>query len=275
MVQGTVLMKKAIVFSASSDIGYALCLRLIKEKYNIFGTFRHDSEKVRCLKSAGAILYQCNLLDKGQLSSVLTRLQEAASSWNALIMLQATMNPIGRLVDVDMDEWATSIQLNFVDQVRILQRLMGTRETGEVPSVITFAGGGTNNATSHFSAYTISKIALIKMAELLYEEFNDTKFTCIGPGWVKTKIHNETLKAREKAGIAYDKTIRHMERNQFTDLNKVIDCIVWVLNATKEQVSGRNFSVAYDRWGDRALEEKLEIDPDMYKLRRKGNVWNG
>ena len=33
------------------------------------------------------------------------------------------------------------------------------------------------------------------------------KFTILGPGWVKTKIHNQTLKAKSKAGLNYKKTL--------------------------------------------------------------------
>jgi len=51
----------------------------------------------------------------------------------------------------------------------------------------------------------------------------------------------------------------------------VLDCCDWLISSPKKIVSGRNFSVVFDMWGSKELEEKLEQEPDMYKLRRYQN----
>lgn len=264
-------MKNAIVFSASSDIGFVLCLKLLDEGYSVFATYRTLSQEVQKLKLLGVNLYECDLGVDSALDETINHIQNDAKEWDALFILQATMNPIGKLLDVDMNEWQSSIKLNFINQIKIIQMLLKTRTKTISPTVVTFAGGGTNGATKNYSAYTISKIALIKMMELLYEEYSDSKFVCVGPGWVKTKIHNETLLAKENASEAYTQTIKHFNENNFVDIDKVIDCLLWILSAKKEHVSGRNFSVAFDRWGDKALTLALKKNNNMYKLRREGN----
>ena len=264
-------MKNAIVFSASSGIGHALCLKLISDGYTVFGTYKTFSQDVQNLKQLGVRLYEADLLVDEQIQESIQCIKKDAKTWDALFMLQATMNPIGKLLEIDMYKWEESVTLNFVNQIKIIHLLLNCRQKSAVPSIITFAGGGTNGAVSKFSAYTISKISLIKMMELLYEEYPDTKFVCVGPGWVNTKIHNETIQAKESAQEAYCETIRHLDENNFTDINKVVDCVLWILNADKECVSGRNFSVAFDDWGSDALNRKLKNNSNMYKLRREGN----
>ena len=267
-------MKNAIVFSASSGIGYFLCLRLISEGYNVFGTYKTFSDDVQNLKELGVNLYQADLLIDVEPDKTIKRIKEDVKTWDVLFILQATMNPVGKLLDVDMHQWEESIKLNFVNQIKIIHFLLDSRVKNTVPTIITFAGSGTNSAVSKFSAYTISKISLIKMMELLYEEYPDTKFVCIGPGWVKTKIHNEVIKAKENAVEAYAETIKHLDANDFTDINKVIDCLFLIVNANKEHVSGRNFSVAFDDWGSDSLNHELKNNSNMYKLRREGNSWS-
>ena len=88
---------------------------------------------------------------------------------------------------------------------------------------------------------------------------------------VKTKIHDSTLKARERAGDNYEKTKLNIENNNFTPMNEVIDCCQWLFELPKEVMSGRNFSVFFDTWRDERLPEELVKDYDMYKLRRSGN----
>ncbi|MFZ3053687.1 MAG: SDR family NAD(P)-dependent oxidoreductase [Sulfuricurvum sp.] len=266
-------MKNAIVFSVSSGIGYSLCLKLIQEGYSVFGTYKTFSDDVQNLKELGVNLYQSDLLIDVELDKTIKFIKEDVKTWDALFILQATMNPIGKLLDIDMQQWEESIKLNFVNQIKIIHLLLDNRTKRAVPTIITFAGGGTNSGVSKFSAYTISKISLIKMMELLYEEYPDTKFVCVGPGWVKTKIHNETIQAKGNAVEAYTETMKHLDEDNFTDINKVVDCLFWIVNANKEHVSGRNFSVAFDDWGSDFLNHELKNNCNMYKLRREGNQW--
>ncbi len=267
-------MKNAIIFSISSGIGHSLCLRLLNEGFTVYGTYNTMSEEVEKLEKLKVNLYQCNLLKDKQLDKTLATIKADAKSWNALFILQASMNPIGKISDININEWESSIKLNFINQIKIIQALLEIRSKNDTPTVLTFAGGGTNSATKNYSAYTISKISLIKMMELLYEEYSDTKFTCVGPGWVKTKIHNETLSAKNNAQEAYEQTILRHQEDNFTDMETVIDCLIWVVNSKKEHVSGRNFSVVFDKWGDESLLKELENNDNMYKLRREGNSWN-
>ena len=111
------------------------------------------------------------------------------------------------------------------------------------------------------------------MCELLDAEVPDTSFVIVGPGWVKTKIHQATLDAGLKAGANYEKTKAKLAGDECTPMEKVLDCCDWIIKADRSIISGRNFSVVFDKWEDPALMKKLAEDPDMYKLRRHRNDW--
>ena len=132
-------------------------------------------------------------------------------------------------------------------------------------------GGGTNSAPINFSAYTTSKIALIKTVELLDAEFEDISFTIIGPGWVKTKIHQQTIREELKGLASYKETIRRLEENDFVKMERVVESVKWVLSEKKEVVGGRNFSTAHDMVGSKELREMLLKNKNAYKLRRNAN----
>jgi NAD(P)-dependent dehydrogenase (short-subunit alcohol dehydrogenase family) len=134
-----------------------------------------------------------------------------------------------------------------------------------------FAGGGTNSATSHYSAYTISKIASIKMIELLDFEIEDCKFSIIGPGWIESKIHNATLSAGRLAGDNFEKTLKMRREKLMNPVDVVIAACNWVIDQPKRVVGGRNFSAVHDDFTSIDLQNKLNEDFDFFKLRRKGN----
>jgi NAD(P)-dependent dehydrogenase (short-subunit alcohol dehydrogenase family) len=173
-----------------------------------------------------------------------------------------------------MDAWEQAFHINLTAPLRLLHALLESRNAraGQPPLALFFAGGGTNSAPLNYSAYTVSKIALIKAVELLDAEMQDMRFSIVGPGWVKTKIHQETLKAGDsKSAGAAGRTRSRLQTDNFTSMESIIDCCNWLIQQPKEVIGGRNFSVAHDFKNIQNLAAMLRSNQDMYKLRRAGN----
>jgi NAD(P)-dependent dehydrogenase (short-subunit alcohol dehydrogenase family) len=169
--------------------------------------------------------------------------------------------------------------VNFINQVRIVQGLLPFARRGSSlePLVIFFAGGGSNSAPVGFSAYTTAKIALTKMTELLDAECPDVRFCIIGPGWVNTKIHEETLSNSATPDEVKQETIRRLASNDFVSMESVLEAVLWALAAPKVVVGGRNISVDRDPFRQQDFAIGLSRDPGLLKLRRSGNdyAWMG
>ena len=263
----------AIIISVSSDIGHALALRWKTKGFNVYGTYRSPSSKVEELNALGMKTVHCDLTDNTSIKDTCSFLSKACPVWDHLVICPGLQDPVGPFADCDFSEWEGSIKVNFIKQMQIIHGLLPFRskDASKPPVVLLFAGGGTNNATVNYSAYTASKIALIKMCELLDAEIPDTSFTILGPGWVKTKIHESTLKAGIKAGANYQKTIEQLAKDKCTSMDRVLDCCDWIIDQERKVIGGRNFSVVFDQWGTGELKASLLEDPNMYKLRRHGN----
>jgi len=267
-------MKTAVIISASSDIGTALCRRWASQGIRIFGTYRAHSVAVAALMRDGAKLVPCDLTDRDSIRAACASLRRLCPRWDVLALCPGRLDPIGAFAECEFEEWEASVAVNFTAQMRIIRNLLPLRRLsrGTVPTVLCFAGGGTNDAPINFSAYIVSKIALIKMCELLDAELPDTRFVIVGPGWVKTKIHDATLKAGSRAGKAYARTVKKLkDASGFVPMRRVLDCCDWLVRAPRQAVGGRNFSVAHDDWGSEGLIRKLLRDPSYYRLRRHGN----
>jgi hypothetical protein len=100
------------------------------------------------------------------------------------------------------------------------------------------------------------------------------KIQIVGPGFVQTKIHYETLEAGEAAGKNLERVRDFMSsEDQGTKFEEIYDCLKWFDQEKKDVVSGRNFSIVHDQWGDERLKMQLAADKNMYKLRRSKNEW--
>lgn len=264
------VVRRAIIISLDSDIGAALAHHWRDSDWQVVGTYLAMNEHVRELQARDVMAVACDLADGASVDRALGALQQVGV-WDVVVVAAGTLNPIGPFESIDSEAWEASVAVNFTRQLRCVRGLLPQRRTTQPPTVIFFAGGGVNSAPVNFSAYTVSKIALIKMSELLAAEMPDTKFVALGPGWVKTKIHEETLTAGQRAGTALVATTEKLRDNTFTPMERVVACCDWVVDAPREVVSGRNISVAYDAWGSDTLAERLQQDTSLYTLRRAGN----
>jgi NADP-dependent 3-hydroxy acid dehydrogenase YdfG len=266
--------KNCIIFSISSDIGLNLAKSWCNKGWKIFGTYRKITPKLKTLSKKNNIpLLYCDLLNDESIKTSIKSIKKTINLWDVLVFCFGTTKPIGAFQKIDFDDWQKSIEINFIKPLKILHSLLPQANIKKkFPTVLFFAGGGTNNAVLNYSSYTLSKISLIKMCELLDIEMPDIRFVILGPGWVRTKIHNETLKdGLKSAKENYYKTTKKLKDNDFVDMQKVINCCNWIVESKSKGINGRNFSVEYDDWQNSELEKVLENDFNMYKLRRFKN----
>ena len=258
---------KAIILSISSDIGCELAKALQNKGYEVYGTFNNTKPNLTFRKEN---LLRLSIKDYGSLKYI--NWIRSIGEWSLFISCIGTQNPVGKFTDVIIDKWVEGIAENSTYQIAALINAIKYRSKDTIASVIFFAGGGTNSATPFYSAQTLGKISLIKSIELLDSEIKDVKFSILGPGWVKTKIHEATLNAKEKAGENYHKTINMINNpDRFNSVKKVVEDVFKLISLPRELVGGRNFSSVHDDLNFKNLKRLKDLDEDFYKLRRKLN----
>ncbi len=256
---------RALIVSASSDIGKALATSWHAKGWSLAGTYRSGPPE-----TPGEWTH-CDLLDNQSVKQACAAL--GSRPWDTLVLAAGDLNPVGPFEAIDFDAWEQSLQINLLSQLRIVHALLPHRSKSTPPTILFFAGGGTNNATTHYSSYTLSKIALIKMCELLDAEILDTRFVILGPGLVDTKIHSATYDAGPNlAGETYHKVLKRLEEGQCVPMDHVVECCNWLVTTPGRAISGRNFSAASDFAHPSSLLRELDSNFDTFKLRRHNNA---
>ncbi|MFH2018969.1 MAG: SDR family oxidoreductase [bacterium] len=254
-----------VILSASSDIGLYLAKRYLQDGYLVIGTYRLWGGLSDIEASSNCRLFHCDISDKKSIQDFLRDFGNSKINWDVFISCVGDLRPYGNFFGTNFDTWSDSARVNSIEQLRVVHALYPLRNKQTISSIVFFAGGGVNSAPNGLSSYTASKIMLIKMCELLDAENPDLKAFIIGPGYIKTKIHDLI-----KADIAKGK--------KETNLADVYSGIRWLTAQDKQIVGGRNFSIAHDPlFGVDAcmLARELVEDSDMYKLRRHGNDIGG
>lgn len=265
------MASNVVLLGISSDIAAFLARRFLAGGLQVQGTFRTRSDDVADLERRGARLSQVDLRSPEAVRAFAADFAARHGRWDTMISAVGQLTPIGEFFSLDFDDWADSVEVNALAQLRALHALYPVRNIARPCKVILFAGGGTNGPFDAYSAYCVGKLLLIKMCELLHSEYPALHISIIGTGWVNTKIHFQTLEAGVAAGANFGKTRQFLEQAATvgTSLTDVAECIDWCLAAPAAAVAGRNFSVVHDPWRDRGFIASLIDNPDLCKVRRR------
>ena len=268
-------MKKMniIILGVNADIGLNICKYYLKSGATIIGTYRKKKPNVNVsLYKKNLKFVKCDITNPSDLIKLKNFIIKHKFKWNLIFSSVGTSEPIGRFFSINFKNWEKSVYVNMISQLKTIHKLYPLRNKNKICNIALLAGGGTNNPMRCYSAYCVSKIALIKMCELIYDENKDLNIFILGPGFTRTKSHLETLKAGSKAELNYLRVKKFWESgSQGTDFKEIFDCMDWCIKIGPKIISGRNISVVHDNWGTVGLKKRLMKDYDMYKFRRHKN----
>lgn len=257
------------ILGLSSDIGREMALRFADKGWRVVGTYRRQQSIGSLAEAEEVTTIPCDADDPDGVTAAVAEYESLGTPWDLFLSSIGTMEPIGPFFDLDFDVWEKSVTVNSTAQLRALHGLYPLRKKGGVAHAMFFAGMGSNDVTANYSAYIAAKIMLVKMCEQLDEEADDLNVSIIGPGFLPTKMIQETIRAGDMAGANYQKTLDFLETSG-TSFDDVFAHINWCMEQGREVAGGRNFSTVHDPWrkDDGTLAERLRGDPDMFRLRR-------
>ncbi len=259
-------MSIAFIAGIDSAIGRQIATDLSHSNWRVLGSTRRQASLIDNHN------FYCDFSSDGSVDDCITRLAAESLQIDMLILCVGVLDPIGALGDIDFDDWERGFKVNAINPLRFIHGMFSKCLLKENAMVLTFAGGGVNSAPTNYSSYTISKIALTKSMEILAAEYPTRKFVSLGTGWINSPIHNQTLAAGAEAGKNLDELNRRIETHDFQPIESISEFIFWVFQQNAAAISGRNFSLASDSWGNEKLISELLGDFDKYKLRRSGNA---
>lgn len=263
--------KTAIVLGITADIGRGIATRLVRDGWRVVGVGRAQERLDELRDIPGLSLHQCFIDQPDDVRRLQEKLAFENVTWNLFVSSVGTTEPIGRFFDISFDDWEKSFVINCLAQLRVLHAIWPIRQPDAAIDIMLMAGGGTNGPFRNYSAYCVSKIALIKMCELIDDEAPEANAFIIGPGYTRTRIHQETLRAGPvAAGDEYSKVSNYL-KEQGTSIDDIYEHMRWCMHQGRPVTGGRNFSTVHDPWrhGGAALASNLRGSRDVFRLRRR------
>jgi 3-oxoacyl-[acyl-carrier protein] reductase len=137
--------------------------------------------------------------------------------------------------------------------------------------IICFSGGGATKARANFSAYGVSKTAIVRLVETIAEEESQAALdiNAIAPGAIATRLTDEVIAlGPQVAGQAEYDAATKQKAGGGASIERALDLVEWLLSEASDGITGRLISAPWDPWQSLAGHAKAISKGDVYKLRR-------
>ena len=213
-----------------------------------------------------ALRIRADVCDYEQVHTAVDRMRVHFGHIDAVICAAGILGPIGPFMDSPVKGWIETLQTNLLgvaNTCRAVVPHMAERRTGKI---IVVAGLGAESSRPNFSAYCVSKTAVVRLAEVLADELSESnvQINCVGPGGTYTSMTDEILTAGGRAGWKETEAASQVRVTGGTSPDKQMELFQFLASEDSNHISGKLINVT-DDW------KKLQqgsVGHGMYTLRR-------
>ena len=196
---------------------------------------------------------------------------EAFGRIDVLVNAAGIYGPIGPLAVCDMERWAAAIETNLLGTAFTMRAVLPGMIARREGCIINFSGGGAVSPFPRFSAYSASKVAVVRLTETVGEEVKEygVRVNAIAPGAVNTRLLDEALEAgEERVGKEFYAKALKQKSNGGTPPERAAELAVFLASPEAAGITGRLLSAVWDDWKSLAGRGAGLAGSALYTLRR-------
>lgn len=272
--------RTAIITGANRGLGKAIATHFVHAGASVLLTARDGDLLLPVRRELAAmatrpgqqVLGMCgDVSDPASCGALVRQAVEKLPPLTILVNNAGVYGPIGRVEEVDWDDWVQAIQVNLLGTVLMCRAVIPFLRSHGYGKIINLSGGGATAPLPRFSAYAASKAAVVRLTETLSEELREDHIdvNAIAPGALNTRMLDQVLAAGpEQTGTAfYTKALQQRDQGG-TSLDKPATLTVLLASSASDGISGRLFSALWDDWEQLPERREQLRQSDVYTLRR-------
>lgn len=261
-----------LITGGGSGIGRAIAIEMDSLGHNVIISGRRVNKLKEVAKGTKISYYKCDVSKENDVLKLKKKVLENFIHLDIIINAAGTLGEFGSLEQIDFRLWKKTIDINLFGTVLVCKIFLPLLLKSKRKKIINFSGGGAFSNFPNFSAYAVSKTAIVRFSENLSSELNDlnVKVHCIAPGFVKTNIHNSVLeRGKEIASEDYSHVKKKMKEGSVR-IETVVECLKYLISEKSNNLSGKTISASFDKWDSdnfNNLTGKIQ-NSDLFTMRR-------
>jgi 3-oxoacyl-[acyl-carrier protein] reductase len=267
--------KKIVITGASMGIGLAVAKACAAEGASLILISRHEADLRRAIEEldGGSRTHTYRCLDVGRADAVeemAASLDKDGASLDGIVNCAGVYGPIGSIEAVDPTEFATTVQVNLLGTFHVCHFLMPLLKKAHRGKIVNFSGGGAAGPFPNYSAYATTKAAVVRLTENMALELQDcaVDVNAVAPGFVVTRLHQQTLEAGVNAGETFLQKTKDQIAQGGVPAEIAAELTVFLLSSASDGISGKFISAPWDPWAEENFQDELRHNSDFAVLRR-------
>ena len=269
--------KRIIVTGGSHGIGLCIAEKCVKEGAEVIIVARNNTDldnslnKLKIISDKNHLSYSLDVKNLNSVRTFASWVQNEDLEINGLVNCAGIYGSIGKLTDIEMEEFTDTININLLGTVYMCSAFSPLLVGKTRKKIVNFSGGGAASPFPNYSAYATSKVAIVRFTENISLELTEEKFdiNCVAPGFVITRLHQKTIDAGpEMAGLAFFKNTNSQVKDGGVPPEKAAELTVFLLSKYSDGITGKFLSAPWDPWKEKSFQKKLREDNDLATLRR-------
>lgn len=257
-------------------IGFAVAKQCAADGANLVLVSRHKADLEKALGELAATqgqhhsYHELDVSDRGAVEGFSNGFTKKHGQVDGLVNCAGIYGPIGMTENVDLDAFEATFKINFLGTLYVCHYFLPLLEKSTRAKIVNFAGGGAASPFPNYSAYSVSKVSIVRLTENIALEHADMPLDAnsIAPGFVATRLHKETISAGEKAGSEFLKKTAEMIDQGGVPPERAAKLTAFLLSEEADGITGKFLSAPWDPWEDRAFQERLKKEKGFCTLRR-------
>ena len=204
--------KRIIVTGGSHGIGLCIAEKCVKEGAEVIIVARNNTDldnslnKLKIISDKNHLSYSLDVKNLKSVRTFASWVQNEDLEINGLVNCAGIYGSIGKLTDIEMEEFTDTININLLGTVYMCSAFSPLLVGKTRKKIVNFSGGGAASPFPNYSAYATSKVAIVRFTENISLELTEERFdiNCVAPGFVITRLHQETIAAGpDMAGLTF------------------------------------------------------------------------
>ncbi len=267
------------ILGSSGMIGSSLAKRFLSDGNHINLFYRSKKKKnflkkkLNFLENKNKInFYQFNFSSEKKIINSIQSNRKIFMNTDLLIITIAEQGEISNFFETNLTKFKKTFFINFMFYILFFRKLASIFKRKKKMLIILFSGGGSTSYRKNFASYSLTKLCLVKLTEILSNEIcnKNIRLNILSPGVIKSNMTKEILKKKEK--VSKKELNKILKNLKYSDDNiiKIYKTINFLNSKKGESLSGKFISSSWDRIYD-MNQKKLSklIKSDYYTLRRK------
>ena len=264
---------KYIIIGSSQGIGKKIAESLIKNCQLILCSRNIEKVKKNFIREK-PLFFKFDANNTRDINRLVKFTKLKFGKIDGIICCQGILGDPGDIYNCNIKKWFEIFNLNFKSNLVIIRNIFKLIRKYQFSKIIFFTGGGAFNTFEKFSAYSVSKTALVRFSENLAAELKKYKImvNCVSPGFIKTNIHKKNYKNLNKLSKKYMLLLK-TNKNIKPNYQNIVGLINFLIKVKNMNLSGKTISANFDKWKNKNFLAKLKKNNNYLTLIRK-NIYN-